>query len=114
MAAGDLFSNADRLAIDATIRKCEQQSRIEFSVFGSARADGNVPAEMRQRVGEGFKVDTGERLVAPHFELVLQDDFVVEAQRRMTFPLPMPEIGGQLSGYFDFDLERGQGAQTFP
>lgn len=33
MAGGDLFSNAERLAIDTAIRKGEQLSRIEFSVF---------------------------------------------------------------------------------
>ena len=27
---------------------------------------------------------------------------------------PMPVIGGTLEGNFDFDLARGQGAQTFP
>lgn len=40
MAAGDLLSNADRQAIDVTIRKSEQLSRIEFSVFvGTCEGD---------------------------------------------------------------------------
>ena len=40
MAGGDHLSNADRQAIDATIRKAEQLSRIEFTVFvGTAEGD---------------------------------------------------------------------------
>ncbi|HET6693585.1 MAG TPA: TPM domain-containing protein [Pedococcus sp.] len=39
MAAGD-FSSAERYALDETIRKAEQQSRVEFSLFvGSAEGD---------------------------------------------------------------------------
>ena len=41
MAGGDYLSNADRQAIDATIRKAEQLSRIEFSVFVGL-ADGDA------------------------------------------------------------------------
>lgn len=40
VAAGDLLSNADRLAVDVAIRKAEQLSRIEFSVFVGL-ADGD-------------------------------------------------------------------------
>lgn len=40
MPAGDFFSNAERLAIDTTIRKSEQLSRFEFSVYvGDAEGD---------------------------------------------------------------------------
>ena len=40
MAAGDYLSSADRQAIDVTIRKAEQLSRIEFTVFvGTAEGD---------------------------------------------------------------------------
>jgi len=40
VAGGDYLSNADRQAIDATIRKAEQLSRIEFTVFvGTAEGD---------------------------------------------------------------------------
>ena len=39
VAAGD-FSSAERYALDETIRKAEQQSRVEFSLFvGSAEGD---------------------------------------------------------------------------
>ncbi|MDT0202759.1 DUF5130 family protein [Nocardioides sp. AE5] len=33
VASGDFFSNAERLSIDTTIRKSEQLSRFEFSVY---------------------------------------------------------------------------------
>lgn len=33
VASGDYFNNAERLAIDTTIRKSEQLCRFEFSVF---------------------------------------------------------------------------------
>jgi uncharacterized membrane protein YgcG len=40
VAAGDYLSSADRQAIDVTIRKAEQLSRIEFTVFvGTAEGD---------------------------------------------------------------------------
>lgn len=39
VAAGD-FSNAERYALDEAIRKAEQQSRVEFSLFvGSAEGE---------------------------------------------------------------------------
>jgi hypothetical protein len=28
--------------------------------------------------------------------------------------LPIPDVLGTLDGFFDFELQRGQGAQTFP
>ncbi len=40
MAAGDHFTNAERFALDEAIRKAEQLSRAEFSVFvGHAEDD---------------------------------------------------------------------------
>jgi uncharacterized membrane protein YgcG len=40
VAGGDRLSNADRQAVDAAIRKAEQLSRIEYSVFvGEAEGD---------------------------------------------------------------------------
>jgi hypothetical protein len=81
-------------------------SWIEFAEFGNAKhAD----------IGKEFKVDIDDRLWAPAFSLKLQDDVVVEAEiddRRP--PIPDPRIGGSLSGYFDFQVQRGNGAQTFP
>ena len=43
MAAGDPFSAAERAALDAAIRKAEQLSRSEFSVFvGKAEGDARA------------------------------------------------------------------------
>ena len=40
MSAGDPFSTSERFALDETIRKAEQLSRVEFSVFvGAAEGD---------------------------------------------------------------------------
>lgn len=43
MAAGDPFSSSERAALDAAIRKAEQLSRAEFSVF-VGRAEGEPRA----------------------------------------------------------------------
>ena len=64
MAAGELFSNADRLAIDSTIRKCEQQSRIEFSVF-VGEADGEP---------RPFATQLHNTLVAPSRSVLIMVD----------------------------------------
>lgn len=69
MAAGDLFSNADRLAIDTTIRKCEQQSRIEFSVF-VGEADGEP---------RPFATQLHNTLVAPSRSVLIMVDPVARA-----------------------------------
>jgi hypothetical protein len=52
-------------------------------------------------------------LYASAFSLTLQDQKVVMAEEDLQ-PAPNPDIGGALTGYFDFDLVRGQGAQIFP
>jgi len=64
VAAGELFSNADRLAIDTTIRKCEQQSRIEFSVFV-----GEAEGEPRP-----FATQLHNTLVAPSRTVLIMVD----------------------------------------
>ena len=48
MAAGDPFSGAERAALDAAIRKAEQLSRAEFSVF-VGKAEGE-PREFATRL----------------------------------------------------------------
>jgi hypothetical protein len=82
----------------------EWRSWIELSEFGSAS---------RQDPPRNFRVDFDERLTARSFHIDLLDDRVIEAERRRD-PLPEPELTGSLEGRFDFKLERGQGAQTFP
>jgi hypothetical protein len=85
---------------------------IDFLDFGSAEENGLAPDE-RHDLDKDFKVDFGQRLYA-NFHIVMGDDRVVTAERLMVEPPPAPTIGGTLDGYFDFDLQRGQGAQTFP
>jgi hypothetical protein len=80
------------------------RSWIEISEFGTAR---------RRDVSPNFRVEFNERLRAESFQVDLIDDRVVEALRRRE-PPPPPDLVGRLSGNFDFELERGQGAQTFP
>lgn len=80
------------------------ESFVDFKEFGSAST-----SEIRPQ----FKVEFGERINAKGFQLTLEDDRVVKAVKREEIP-PPSELKGLLTGYFDFDLERGQGAQTFP
>ncbi len=84
---------------------------IVFDDFGDA-AEPLVPSDMRAPVPKDFKVNFGERLRA-RFEIILGDAAVVGAIKDIQ-PVPAPQIGGNLGGYFDFDLERGRAAQPFP
>jgi hypothetical protein len=80
------------------------RSWIELSEFGKARTH-DVPLS--------FRVEFNERLKAESFHVELIDDRVIEAER-LRLPPPDPDLLGVLDGAFDFELERGQGAQTFP
>jgi hypothetical protein len=84
------------------------QSWIELTEFGTATKPG--PADSRPAVPDNFKVDLNEPLRAPAFLLKMTDDAVLFGRR----PQDAPEIAGTLEGFFDFNLQRGQGAQTFP
>ena len=64
MAAGDPFSAADRVALDDAIRKAEQLSRAEFSVF-VGRAEG----EPRR-----FATQLHNSLVAPARSVLIMVD----------------------------------------
>jgi hypothetical protein len=92
-------------------------SWVEFQEFGGASDWNNVPTE-RKEVDPKFHVKFGERVYASTFFLTLTDNKVVDASIH-DLPLPRPQIGATLggdptTGMFDFDLERGQGAQFFP
>ncbi len=64
MAAGDHFTNAERFALDEAIRKAEQLSRAEFSVFvGHAESD---PREFATRLHNS--------LVAPARSILIMVD----------------------------------------
>jgi hypothetical protein len=92
-------------------------SWVEFQEFGSASQSGIAP-NLREPVGNTFRVELGQRIYATSFALTLVDDAVVNAAMK-DLPRPASRIGGTLggdptTGRFDFDLERGQGAQFFP
>jgi uncharacterized membrane protein YgcG len=63
VAAGD-FSNAERYALDEAIRKAEQQSRVEFSLFvGSAEGEPRA-----------FATQLHNSLVAPARSILIMVD----------------------------------------
>ena len=64
MAAGDPFSAAERAALDAAIRKAEQLSRAEFSVF-VGKAEGEARA---------FATRLHNSLVAPARSVLIMVD----------------------------------------
>jgi hypothetical protein len=81
------------------------RSWIELSEFGVARTRDVAP---------NFRVEFNEQLRAEAFHVELIDDKVIDAERRREPPPPAPDLTGVLDGNFDFELEWGQGAQTFP
>jgi hypothetical protein len=84
------------------------ESWIDLERFGS---EPSPPPEKDRPVGRDFKVEFGQTLRARTFSLHVIDDRLVKQ------PNPMPptaELEGRLTGCFDFELTRGQGAQTFP
>jgi hypothetical protein len=96
-------------------------SWVEFQEFGTAAQDRGADRS-RSQIGNTFHIEFGQRIYATTFaKLTLVDDEVVNAAINN---LPKPSspngnIGGTLggtptTGRFDFDLERGQGAQFFP
>jgi hypothetical protein len=93
---------------DATSDKWD--SWIELREFGEAavRSSG-------EDVKPAFKVEFGERLFADSFHLELIDDKTLRAELdKSALVIPEPDVKGSVDGFFDFLLERGQGAQTFP
>ncbi|WP_232676255.1 DUF5130 family protein [Nocardioides sp. R-C-SC26] len=65
MAAGDVLSGADRASLDETIRKAEQLSRAEFSVF-VGHADGED--------ARAFATSLHNTLVAPSRSILIMVD----------------------------------------
>ncbi len=92
-------------------------SWVEFQEFGSAAQRDLAPVDWSAIEGK-FHVQLGDRIYATAFKLTLVDEQVVNAAIN-NLPRPASSIGGTLggdpsTGRFDFDLERGQGAQFFP
>ncbi len=85
---------------------------IQFEHFGSAEQP-NTPPDQRGEVPTNFVIQFGDQMRA-HFDDVLGDQIIVTSKENNVPPPRMAEIGGVLSGYFDFTLERGRSAQPFP
>jgi hypothetical protein len=93
------------------------ESWVEFQDFGSAAQADRQP-QARDAISPKFRIEFGERIYATSFFLTIIDDNVVSAAI-YDRPRPNAQMGGILggdptTGRFDFDLERGQGAQFFP
>lgn len=88
---------------------------IDFQDFGSAELTNQetIAPDERPMVAPAFQVKYGERLRAT-FHIDMGDERVAAAKRDKVLPPPDATIGGVLDGNFDFDLERGRSAQTFP
>ena len=71
MAAGELLSEADRLALDKAIRLAEQACRFEFSVYAGP-VEGDDPRAWATRLHN--------RLVAPARSVLI----LVDPRRRVT------------------------------
>jgi hypothetical protein len=81
------------------------ESFIEIQAFGKATGGDLKPA---------FKIDIDDRLQG-RFTLQFEDDAVVSAQLDPLMPrVPPSHIHGSMMGDFEFQMQRGQGAQTFP
>jgi hypothetical protein len=102
MISGSGTQNLTAMAVDGW---------IDFQDFGGALQADRAPAD-RDKVNQDFTAQFGDRLRAT-FHVVLDDQRKLVAIQDM-MPIPRPEIGGCLDGSFDFDLERGRGAQPFP
>jgi hypothetical protein len=87
-------------------------SWIEFKELGGASQYNRTP-DKRDQVKPDYRVAYGDRIYATAFSLTLIDDGVVNAAMN-NLPKPDSSIGGTMQGWFDFDLRRGQGAQSFP
>jgi hypothetical protein len=92
-------------------------SWVEFQEFGGAAQADRTPL-MREAIDRKFRIELGNRIYATSFALTLVDDQMVN-EAINNLPRQASRLGGTLggdptTGRFDFDLERGQGAQFFP
>jgi uncharacterized membrane protein YgcG len=91
VAGGDVLSDADRLALDNTIRKAEQACRFEFSVYvGPAEGDDT----------RAFATRLHNRLVAPARSVLI----LVDPRRRILEVVTGGEVRRRLS---DAEVELG-------
>jgi len=109
----DLHSSLGLLATcpTATVAGVALDGWVEFQNFGTAAQPDKAPMD-RDPVPAGFIINFGDRLRAT-FHVVLADQQVVDAVMN-NVRQPDPQIAGTLDGFFDFNLQRGRGAQPFP
>lgn len=74
MAAGDPFSSSERYALEEAVRKAEQASRVEFSVF-VGRSDGDPRA---------FATALHASMVAPDRSILILVDLAAQAVEVVT------------------------------
>jgi hypothetical protein len=111
---GNTYTVATARGMDLTTANATPEqwnSWLELREFGTAAHSGPGP---RQDVPPTFTVEFGQRLFADRFHLEITDDRLLRAEEDEEVPLPIPDVRGTLDGFFDFELQRGQGAQTFP
>jgi hypothetical protein len=85
---------------------------IQFETFGAAEEPG-LPADMRAMVPLSFVINYGDNIHAT-FDVVIGDPQVANAVANGTTPPTRTVIGGELSGFIDFNLARGRSGQPFP
>lgn len=84
MAAGDVLKPADRLVLDKAIRRAEQQSRFEFSVYvGPTEGDDS----------RAFAARLHDRLVAPDRSILV----CLDTARRVTEVITGHDVRRHLS-----------------
>ena len=104
---------ADLSAASTAPSSSPWESWVDLQEFGVASEYSTIDPIQRKPIDPQFHISLGQRLQATGFHLLLLDSHEITAINDEK-PIPPPVVGGQLSGYFDFDLARGQGAQTFP
>jgi hypothetical protein len=99
----------DTTAGRADATPADWTSYVRLKEFGDAA---------RVDVQPTFKVEFGQWLEAESFALDMLDDRTVRAEDAVKTPssppIPEAQIRASLTGRFRFELQRGQGAQTFP
>jgi hypothetical protein len=85
---------------------------IQFQSFGTAEEANKAPAD-RDPVEPSFLINYGDNIRAS-FDVVIGDPQVANAIANATTPPMTGRVGGQLSGYIDFNLARGRSGQPFP
>src|SRR5262249_49611548 len=96
----------------ATVAGLGLDGWIDFQSFGTAEQSDRAPAD-RDPVPTSFVINYSERVRAT-FNVTIGDPRVANAVQTGTSPPTRQVIGGDLTGYIDFNLARGRSGQPFP